>query len=180
MRHTAAALAALLALTPLALADSPKPVSAEATRFFWEAGRKAKGEFADAYGKIRFPALRPGKVASLARAAAEQLRELDKEGVDTDVIDHVNNVIRYYENLATNASKQGNKEAVQMALKSYTDYLREGGDAPPPPVPADLGLSVLKLLNDNEPAKAVQRLQADEANLLKTLRKRYDIELNPW
>jgi thiaminase len=177
-RSAVIALTALVASTAGVGADEGKG-SAEATRFYWEAGRKVKAEFAEAYGKFRFPALRARKVAELARKAAEQLRDLDREEVDPEAVDHVNNVIRYYENLALNANKQGNKEAVQTAIRAYTDYLKDTNQTPPP-APADLSMSVVKLLTDNEPARAVQKLQADEQALLQKLRKKYGIELNPW
>jgi hypothetical protein len=179
MRSTLLVATAALVLVAAEEPSAADREAAEKTRFFWEAGRKVKVEFAKNFQALALPSVQASKVSELANKAAQELRDLEHDGVDEDVIDHVNNVIRHYENMAMTARRDGVRSIARTAIRAYLQAHEEEGKAPPPTT-SDITAGVLKLLNNDETARSLKKIQDDEQALIKAMRKKYGVKLAPW
>src|SRR5437588_2963841 len=87
---------------PNPLAASQGPSSSEMgkkTETYWNKCIEVNKEFVTGNAEVWFKEFRPAAVGGTCRGAARGLRELDNSGVDPEVIDHVNRVIRAFEQI---------------------------------------------------------------------------------
>lgn len=141
-------------------------------------------------GDVWFKEFRPTNVGTTCRDAAKRLREIDNVGVDPEVIDHVNRVIRGFEQMGAIAETKG-KESLWRDTAPAIGFVIKIARGANPGAVADGGSLAMGIGASKQGGKATKEGQAEtigianklmesEEQAIRHVRKTYQIELKAW
>jgi len=166
-----------------------------ATEAFWNKCIGVNNRFIAGKAELWFKEFRPSAVASTCRDAAKGLRALNNADVDSDVIDHVNRVVRGFEKIGAIAEVKGREslwadamEGVGFVVKTSSRSKLLGSVAG---AVADSGSIAIGIAHSDSAKKATsagqrqtmgvaQELIDSEERVIKNVRDKYGMELKPW
>ena len=162
----------------------------QTTERYWKDCIAINNEFIARKSDIWFKQFRPGAIESACKDAAQRLRDLDTRDVERDVVDHVNRVIRGYETIGAIARVKGRES-----------LLRDGGDIlkfiysvsknANPGAVADGGWMEMGVglfsggrqatsEGQQQTSGLASELMTSEEAVIRVIRQKYEIELQPW
>jgi hypothetical protein len=155
--------------------ESPGGGNAKATENYWLDCADRITDHQKELNEIWVRDLRPEKVASVYRRTAQRLRDVPVNEVDKEVVNHINNVIRGYEEIAEGLENEG--------LAVLRDEFI--------PSKGVLGLGLVKLGAERETTGARHRIRAkydavreklevSERTTIDEMRRRHNLELRPF
>ncbi len=160
------------------------------TEAYWNKCIDVNKQFVTEKGDVWFKEFRPKAVGTTCREAAKRLREIDNAGVDPEVIDHVNRVIRGFEQMGAIAETKG-KESLWRDTAAAIGFVIKVARRRNPGLVADGGSLAMGIGASEKGGKATQEGQAEtidianklmesEEQAIRHVRKSYGIELKPW
>lgn len=162
------------------------------TAAFWEKCIEVNKLYVTDKSDVWFKEFRPATVGSTCRDAAQRMRAIDNSGVDHEVIDHVNRVIRGYEQIGAIAEVKG-KESLWRDAAATMGFIinicrRLDVSAG---ITVDGGSVAIGIGASEQGGKATSEGQTQalgianklidsEERVIRHVRKTYQIELKPW
>ena len=161
------------------------------TESYWNKCIDVNDAFVVDKGDVWFKEFRPAIVGKTCRDAAKRLREIDNSGTDPEVIDHVNRVIRGYEQMGAIAETKGKESLWRDATAAVAFVIKVARATRPPGAVADAGSLAMGIGASEQGGKATREGQAQtigianklmesEEEAIRHVRKTYSIELKPW
>jgi hypothetical protein len=171
----------------------PLPPSAhkgKLTLAYWDRCIEVNTQFVADKGEVWFKEFRPSAVGGTCREAAKQLREIDNAGIDPEVIDHVNRVIRGFEQMGAIAETKGKESLwrdtaatvgfiIKVARGTHVGVVADGGSLAMGIGGSDQG-SAASRDGQAQTAAVAGKLIDSEEQTIRHVRKTYGIELRPW
>jgi hypothetical protein len=178
----------------VATADASKPTASaemgKKTEAYWNKCGDVHKQFVRDMADIPYKEFRPKAVGTTCRDAAKGLRGIDNAGVDPEVIDHINRVIRGIEQIGAIAETKG-KESLWRDTAAAIGFVIKVARGSCPGIVADGGSLLIGIGASEEGGKATREGQAEtigianrlaesEEQAIRHVRKTYRIELKPW
>lgn len=170
---------------------TPSAEMGKRTQAYWDQCSEVNKQFVTDKGELWFKNFRPAAVGATCRDAAKRLREIDNKGVDPEVIDHVNRVIRGFEQMGAIAETKGRQSQWQdtgaiialVILEKIRASKGVGAVADGGRMPIGLGILAGREATREGEAEVISianKLIDSEERVIKHVRKTYGIELRPW
>ena len=119
--------------------------------------------------RFTFKEFRPASVSNTCRDAAKRLREIDNAGVDPAVIDHVNRVIRGFEQMGAIAETKGRESLWRDATSAVAFVIKVASATRPPGAVADGGSLAIGIGASEQGGIATREGQAETIGIANDL-----------
>lgn len=180
-------------IPPNPSAASKSPSSSEMgkkSEAYWNRCIEVNKEFVTDKGEVWVKEFRPATVGSTCRDAAKRLRELHSSGVDPEMIDHVNRVIRGFEQIGAIAETKGKESLwrdataalgfiIKVAMRSHNGAVADGGSLAMGIGASEQGGKGTRE-GQAETISIANKLMDSEEQVIRHVRKTHGVELEPW
>lgn len=172
--------------------------SGRRTEAYWNQCIQINEQFISSKQELWFKSMRPDAIGKTLREAARQLRLLDQSNVDAMVIDHVNAVMRGYEDMAGIIEKEGARAIwddvatvglflleIAVTRKQTAPVDAKGAVADAGNIPIGVGwLSesafAFTSAAESDVKEKANELVASEIDVIRHVRETYGKNLKPW